>query len=250
MADLFLVRFPEKPVQVPYKGVISIGRSSDNDVVLKSSRVSRKHTTINWFEPQNVYVITDLGSLNGTFLNKNKLPANHPCLINNWDKIRIASAVFTIRMVSDPKEITEEFNKIRSRLQHEVTELINRNEFDSLINASGFAGALSHICPLELFQIIETGAKSGILSIKTDKGSGNYTISNGQVIAAQFEEKIGEEAVYEVLTQSRGTFSFNPHEVDIKIPQIKKPTTHLLMEGCRLIDEASRFDQGIQDFFE
>ena len=245
MANLFLVRYPDEPIQVPDKGEVSIGRSEDNDIVLAEPRVSRKHAVINWLEPPGVYVISDLGSSNGTYLNGTKLPANHPGVLKDWDKIRIASAVFTVRVVDNPAIITSEFKELRERVQCEVTEVIKLSELQETLVQPAFAGELAHLCPVELFQMLEIGYKTGILTLSTSGGEGSYTIISGQVSNAKFKEKRAEEAVYEVLKYNEGTFAFTPQEVTIKEPEITAYTTSLLMEGCRLLDEASLADSGI-----
>lgn len=240
--NLFLSRYPEEPIRVPDKGEVTIGRAEENDIVLAEPRVSRKHAVINWLEPPGVHVITDLGSSNGTFLNNKKLPAQYPGFLNEWDKIRIASTVLTVRLVDDPSEIMDEFKDLRVKVQCEMTELINLAELNKAGSRPGFSGELAHFCPLEIFQILETGGKSGLLSLKTNGGEGSYTIMSGQVVAAQFHELQGPEAVFEVLKYSHGFFAFNPENVAIKKPQITMSTTSLLMEGCRQLDEAMRED--------
>lgn len=239
VTDLFLVRYPDEPIHVPDKGEVSIGRSDKNDIVLTEPRVSRKHAVIEWLEPQNVYVISDLGSSNGTYLNGYKLPVHHPGFLNDWDKIRVASTVFTVRVVDDPSEITNEFAELRNRVLCEATEVVTLAELKAAQEQAGLAGKLDHLCPVELFQMLETGGKTGILEIKTTRGKGIYKIYRGQVIAAQFGEFRAEKAVYEILNFSKGMFSFSPEDITAKNPQIKRSTTGLLMEGCRLLDEAS-----------
>jgi len=242
MGNLFLVRYPEKPVRIPEKGKISIGRAENNIIVLTELRASRKHAIIEWIQPQQTYAIIDLGSSNGTYLNGTKLATNHPRHLNDWDKIRIASAVFTVRIVDDPSLIINEFKELRNRVQCEVTEVITLSDVWATENQTGFAGELAHLCPVELFQMIETGNKSGILTLKTAGGEGAFTITGGRIVTAHFDEKKAEEAVYEALKHNQGKFSFNPQEIAVSRPEITASITALLMEGCRLLDEASVAD--------
>lgn len=237
--NLFLIRYPDEPIQIPDKGEVSIGRSEKNDIVLNEPRVSRKHAVIEWLEPPGVYVISDLGSSNGTYLNGTKLPIHHPGFLNDRDKIRIASTVFTIRVVNNPFEITNEFAELKNRVLCEATEVVTLAELQAAQQQAGLAGKLDHLCPVELFQMLETGGKTGILEIKTTRGKGIYNIYRGQVISARFEGFKAEKAVYEVLKFNKGMFSFHPEDIAAKNPQIKRSTTSLLMEGCRLLDEAS-----------
>lgn len=245
--NLFLVRYPEEPIHIPDKGEVSIGRSDKNDIVLNEPRVSRKHAMIEWLDPPGVYVISDLGSSNGTYLNGNKLPVHHPGFLNDRDKIRIASTVFTIRVVNNPFEITNEFAELKNRVLCEATEVVTLAELQAAQAQAGLAGKLDHLCPVELFQMLEAGGKTGVLEIKTTRGKGTYNIYKGQVISARFEEFKAVKAVYEVLKFNKGMFSFNPEDVAAKNPQIKRSTTSLLMEGCRLMDEASMNGDNIID---
>ena len=52
------------------QGRTSIGRTSDNDIIIKSPSVSKKHARLNF---NNYYFLTDLLSSNGTFLNGKKI---------------------------------------------------------------------------------------------------------------------------------------------------------------------------------
>ncbi|UCG22689.1 MAG: FHA domain-containing protein, partial [Chloroflexota bacterium] len=49
------------------EGVITLGRESNNDVVLIDPEASRKHAQISFQAGR--YVVEDLGSTNGTFVN-------------------------------------------------------------------------------------------------------------------------------------------------------------------------------------
>lgn len=50
------------------QGTITIGAMDDNDVVIRDETVSRYHCKI--YQEDNAYVLQDLGSTNGTFINK------------------------------------------------------------------------------------------------------------------------------------------------------------------------------------
>ncbi|MEJ2716128.1 MAG: FHA domain-containing protein [Deltaproteobacteria bacterium] len=55
-----------------YKIPVTIGRREDNDVVIDNMAVSGHHAVIEAEEP-NYFVLVDLDSLNGTFLNEQKI---------------------------------------------------------------------------------------------------------------------------------------------------------------------------------
>src|SRR4029077_8182639 len=86
-----------------FLGSCSIGRSAKNTIVLDSLKVSRRHALIN---VQNVgeFWLIDLGSSNGTFLNKRR--AHQPMRLCDLDQIIIGDYVFTFRQ---PVEVTDEY---------------------------------------------------------------------------------------------------------------------------------------------
>jgi adenylate cyclase len=89
--------------RVPIHGNCSIGRSAKNTIVIESQKVSRRHAIIN---VQNVgeFWLIDLGSSNGTFLNKRRV--HQPVRLCDQDQIIIGDNVFIFRQ---PIEITNEY---------------------------------------------------------------------------------------------------------------------------------------------
>ena len=239
MPNLFLVRYPEAPIPVSITVKTTIGRSNLNSTVLMELRVSRFHAQIEWQEFLHYFILTDLGSANGTYLNGKKIRPRELHPLKDWDKIRIASTVFTSRFVDDPQSITDEFDSLTEQASHDKTEVIELSKITTLQHQPAFSGDLEHLCAIEIFQILEAGTKTGLLTIKTNNGDGSYTILKGKVLTAQFKNLLGEKAVFEILKCTRGTFEFLPELVDIKNPQIELATSLLLMEGCRLLDEAN-----------
>ncbi|HZQ37464.1 MAG TPA: FHA domain-containing protein, partial [Dehalococcoidia bacterium] len=53
-----------------------VGRSGENGIVLVHERVSRRHAQVEWDGER--YLLRDLGSRNGTFLNGRRLEAPEP----------------------------------------------------------------------------------------------------------------------------------------------------------------------------
>ncbi|MEZ4868488.1 MAG: FHA domain-containing serine/threonine-protein kinase [Caldilineaceae bacterium] len=80
------------------EGVLTIGRTPDNGLVLDEPRVSRQHARVE-FDGQG-YHIVDLRSANGTFLNKERLPAGGRAPWGNEATVRISK--FTLRLVASP----------------------------------------------------------------------------------------------------------------------------------------------------
>ncbi len=235
--NLFLVRYPEPPVLVPEKGKVTIGRAENNSIVLTETRVSRFHAQVEYQFSSKTYAISDLGSANGTYLNGQKINALDRRPIANWDKIRIASTIFTVRFADDPALIRSEFRELHSRIHLQATEVIKLPNIKSIANQSAISGNLEHLCAVELFQMLEHGAKTGLLSLKSDIGEGTFTFRKGKIISAMFGKLCDEKAVYGAIRCSRGTFSFSPQADITKEHRISAATTALLMEGCRLLDE-------------
>lgn len=74
---------------------LSVGRGSDNDVVLGSKQVSRNHAVLNVLDGQ-LYV-TDLASSNGTFINEQRLEGNTSTSLQADDTIGFASFSFQVK---------------------------------------------------------------------------------------------------------------------------------------------------------
>ena len=71
---------------------VSIGRSRDNDVVLKDHAVSRYHAKL--VDTARGYLLTDLGSFNGTEVNRKSIQG---VLLNNGDEIGIGHTKILFR---------------------------------------------------------------------------------------------------------------------------------------------------------
>lgn len=76
----------------PLHQMTSIGRSQDNTIVLNCEYVSGSHARI--YLKHNSYILKDLDSTNGTYLNGNKV--DRPITVRNNDLISIGGVVFKV----------------------------------------------------------------------------------------------------------------------------------------------------------
>lgn len=70
--------------------VITVGRTPESSIFLDDVTVSRKHASISRQDGQ--WVITDSGSLNGTYVNRDRVET---CVLNNNDELQVGKYRFT-----------------------------------------------------------------------------------------------------------------------------------------------------------
>jgi eukaryotic-like serine/threonine-protein kinase len=75
--------------------VIHLGRGAENDVVLPADGVSRQHTRLQ--ATQDGWQVVDLGGINGTDLNGQRLPANQPTPLLAGNELRIGPYEITLQ---------------------------------------------------------------------------------------------------------------------------------------------------------
>ena len=83
---------------------LSVGRGSDNDVVLGSKQVSRNHAVLSVSEGQ-LYV-KDLDSSNGTFINDQRIEGNQSSALKVNDTLGFASFLFQVQALDAPENDT------------------------------------------------------------------------------------------------------------------------------------------------
>lgn len=84
--------FNRKKIELVAK--ITIGRESDNDVVVDNKLASRHHAVIQ--KIKDAYFVKDTNSTNGTYINGVKIPADKYVKLNPGDKISIGNMSLVI----------------------------------------------------------------------------------------------------------------------------------------------------------
>lgn len=82
--------------------LLMIGRAPDNQLVINDPKASSHHAEIR--PSVQGYSITDLGSTNGTFVNKQRLDRYIPHLLNGGERILIGDMTFTFE-ASNPSHV-------------------------------------------------------------------------------------------------------------------------------------------------
>lgn len=85
---------------LPLRGV-TIGRGSENDIVLAYEAVSRTHARIT-FE-QGYYYVADLNSANGTFIDNRRIPPNTSTIWWPKQSLRIGGATITLELAQNQR---------------------------------------------------------------------------------------------------------------------------------------------------
>jgi len=99
MADLIIVTQRNVVRQFTLTGpVTTIGRADVNHVTLDFHRVSRHHAAIEFVDGS--YVITDLGSRNGTFVNHRKVRS---WTLRHGDTVRVGDCQLRFRCARQPE---------------------------------------------------------------------------------------------------------------------------------------------------
>jgi len=96
-ARLMIERASGEPLEFALSGVASVGRGATNDVPLDDPAASRRQSIVR--ADEDGYLISDLGSANGTYLNSSRVLA--PARLKSGDLITIGSTRITF--LSDPE---------------------------------------------------------------------------------------------------------------------------------------------------
>ena len=216
----YLVCPPLEPFPLPWAGIVRIGRSADCEVVLAHSAVSRLHAQLWWGGKR--YELRDEGSLNGTFVNRRRV---RQVELEPGDRIRVGP--FTLRLAEG------QLADMQPTMQWEDSTAGTVSKEASV----AFSGRIDDMELNEVVQWIGMSGKSGRLEVQAENTGGELVFRDGDLIDAASGSLRGEAAVFELLRQDAGRFQFVQREVP-STRTIQRSTLHLLLEACRMLDEA------------
>jgi pSer/pThr/pTyr-binding forkhead associated (FHA) protein len=204
----------------------SLGRGRECVIPLASSSVSRKHCEVAWGRLGQCYSVADLGSMNGTLVNGQKIA--EPTALNPGDSIIVGNVVIRFLVIEATRdEVARRLdprNDETTRVQHGT---------DSLLTGKLTRSVLHEVC-----QLIETNHHSGELHVQQSGEVGMIRFSEGIIVDARCGEVTGEAAARRVLAFRTGNYAFgvaSPTEGPLRIRPLA-----LSLELARELDEVTQ----------
>jgi pSer/pThr/pTyr-binding forkhead associated (FHA) protein len=212
---------PQQPVALPVHGTIVLGRSRSCDLTLKTPDASRRHAEIVCTD--SGWLLRDLGSTNGTYLNSERIDERE---IVPGDRIEIGGDLVSFCLV-DPALDTA----IASPVDQAQTILRERPALGECVT-----GDLAEIPTYAVLQMLEMGAKSGVLELDTPDGTGRLWLAQGSPAHALTKSQCGFDAAVTVANATTGRFRFDPG-CELPDRTIEASMTELLLEAALHLDQ-------------
>ena len=139
-----------------------------------------------------------------------------------------------LRMIQESQAINKYFFSLLANRIKSTNDKVSQQNL-----VGGIAGSLNALPLVEIVQIFKSSACTGVLHLKVGGQLGKIEINRGEIYSAEFLTFKNEEAFFSLVRQKEGEFQFEkstgPFEKKIRIP-----TTGLLMESMRVMDEVSK----------
>lgn len=187
------------------QGTVVIGRTPECDIKIDNPAISRKHATIE--HEAEEYLLTDLGSSNGTFLNGE--PLKSPAVLKPGDVIGIAK--FELQFQDSPRA---EIDKMVGGMDMEATMMVDSEKMAQAFQSPP-DGAATNSGPRKLV-ILKGDANVKELSIERDVITMGKDDSCDLIVKGFFLDKI--EAT---LTEKQGKYVLNPIGNGVKVNEQK-----------------------------
>lgn len=216
---------------------IICGRSRDADIRIEDELVSRRHTKIVFSGGQ--YVVEDLGSKNGTFLNGEKISG--PSVLKPGDYLRIGEATFHVVV---PCVVGEQARSWWEQTQRTMVTQ-QHPEPQKAGAAPMISGSLSEVPLMDLLQLLSNSMKTGCVTLRQDAQRADIWLRQGQIYYASLNQQPAlrpEKTLMRILRWSSGAFTFTPGVEQAAPVEITEPTASVLLEGARQADEISSLD--------
>ncbi len=242
------------------------GRDPSNNYFSDDAHASRKHAQVTVKKDGSVE-LQDLGSMNGTWLNEERMDANTPTTLQSGDMFRVGgrmisyvgadggkefgaqgpvgpdyAAMATIQMTLGSKPSNAPPGSSTSRREPVGNKTSEGHQPPA--TDSSLSGNLKDQGLPQIVQFLHSTANTGELNVKSGALSGVIGFQDGHAVFAQGGDYEGEEAFYACAKLKEGTFHFKKAGPILDRPRnLDTPTMMLVFEACRLMDEGSRAEE-------
>lgn len=199
---------------------LSVGRGSDNDIVLGSKAVSRNHALLSVLNAE-LYV-KDLDSSNGTFVNDERIEANKSVLLQAEDKLGFAGFDFQVVVkaqgaLSESHPVAEELEELVGSVQEDF-EGTNAN---ADVNAN--ANADMEANTVDTNPVVEPAVEPTPLAASDEEVivenpiATSHTVDKAVSIDSTQEPVVKETIIGEVLFASAGVAAMSAEPVEEEV---------------------------------
>lgn len=222
LVNYYLLEFPNKPFPLLPSKTYTIGRDEGNSIQINSSFVSRKHTSIYFFNDS--FYVKDLGSTNGTFVNSQKI---EDVLLHDGDQVGIGDRIYVFHQRAKDYDIIDKSIDNLTPISEKIT-VSRRGQMN---------GDFSEFSILEVMQYLSTRNRTGSLLINCVDGSdGLVNFREGHIEHAFYQGLKGEEALKRIIQSALSQFQFEPkHQTDMV--SIECSTNSLFLDLLKLKDK-------------
>jgi pSer/pThr/pTyr-binding forkhead associated (FHA) protein len=229
---------PNPPITVPRTRAIVMGRSPTCDLPVPSRRASRRHAEVR--REGDAFVVADLGSTNGTFVNGDKIEGDHA--LKPGDKIDVGGAVVTFCQVQGNIDLGTQSEEEKTVLFEGPIPSADELERQSqeLAAAEALNGSLAEIPAVAVMQLLEMGVKTGMIEFTVEGGADlRIWMNTGRIVHAATGDLTGFAAAASVVSIHAGRFQFHPDEAAVT-STVDCAVTEMLLEASRQLDEDGR----------
>ena len=213
---------PRPPVRLSRDCPVVIGRSRSCGLPVPAGTASRRHAEVRFEHDQ--FVVQDLGSTNGTFVNGERVGAAHA--LTPGDRIDVGGTQVTFCEVEGSVEVVAP--------QEGQTLLMSVPQ--PAPSADAFRGRLTEIPAFAVLQVLEIGRKTGVLAIEGGARCGRVWLAEGAPVHAETDGAAGFEAALALALADDGHFAFEPDDA-APDQTIGASVTELLLEASCAADK-------------
>ena len=113
--------------------------------------------------------------------------------------------------------------------------------------SAGLTGDISQVHVVDLFQMINSGQKTGTVALKFDDGKAMLYFSEGELVYAEYNKLLSKEAFFALLGKTSGQFTFSPGiPPEAEVFDVIGGFMGLVMEGMQRLDEGPDLPEGMK----